>query len=68
MSHSIASSPRHSRAWVRRLHLALSAVIGTLVYAPMDIVVPLRPVVQVSLFPVLALSGLWLWKGHLLRR
>lgn len=52
------------RKIARVLHLVVAIPIGSLVYAPEVVVLTIRPVVQLALFPVLALTGLWMWQGH----
>ena len=56
------------RTIVRWLHLILSIPIIGYVYSPFEELPNYAPVVRYVSIPVLVLSGLWMWKGHLLRR
>ena len=56
------------RAIVRWIHLILSIPIIGYVYSPFEELPNYAPVVRFISIPVLVLSGLWMWKGHLLRR
>lgn len=50
------------RTSVRWIHLALSAVLGTYVYSPWSSNTVFHAVVQWLLFPLLAVTGVALWK------
>ena len=56
------------RTIVRWIHLILSIPIIGYVYSPFEELPNYAPVVRYVSIPVLVLSGLWMWKGHLLRR
>jgi thiosulfate reductase cytochrome b subunit len=56
------------RTIVRWIHLILSIPIIGYVYSPYEELPNYAPVVRYVSIPVLVLSGLWMWKGHLLRR
>lgn len=56
------------RGLIRWIHLLGAAAIGTYVYAPWRDVAWFTLLMQVLVIPSLSLTGLWLWKGHLLRR
>jgi hypothetical protein len=54
---------------IRTLHLLMTFPLGALIYAPPSVAMELRPVMQFAVFPLIGLSGLWMWQGHrLLRR
>ncbi|MDS0260150.1 hypothetical protein NDI56_12165 [Haloarcula sp. S1CR25-12] len=61
-----------SRLWRRSTHrlahLVLAVALGAFVYSPLRTDPTAVLAVQVGLFPLLALSGLLLWKGAALRR
>lgn len=57
-------SNKRRRDLVRILHLVLALPLGFAVYAPSDLVLRVRGVLQVALFPLLALTGFWLWWGQ----
>ena len=56
------------RTIVRWVHLILSIPIIGYVYSPFEELPNYAPVVRFVSIPVLVLSGLWMWKGHVLRR
>ena len=56
------------RSIVRCIHLILSIPIIGYVYSPFQELPNYAPVVRFVSIPVLVLSGLWMWKGHVLRR
>ena len=61
-----------SRLWRRSTHrvahLLLAVALGAFVYSPLRTEPAAVLGVQVVLFPLLALSGLFMWKGAALRR
>jgi len=58
-----------TKRWIPRLiHLIFSIPIAGYVYSPFKELPNYAPVVRYVALPVIALSGLWMWKGHLLRR
>ena len=52
----------------RLIHLIFSIPIIGYVYSPFDQLPNYAPVVRFVAIPAIALTGLWMWKGHLLRR
>jgi len=52
----------------RWTHLVLAIPIIGYVYSPFEELPNYAPVVRFIAIPVLILTGLWMWKGHLLRR
>jgi hypothetical protein len=52
----------------RWIHLVLAIPIIGYVYSPFEQLPDYAPVVRFISIPVLVLTGLWMWKGHLLRR
>ncbi len=56
------------RAIVRSIHLVLSIPIIGYIYSPFEQLPAYAPRVRFVVVPVMVLSGLWMWKGHLLRR
>jgi hypothetical protein len=56
------------RSIVRWLHIILAIPIAGYVYSPFEQLPNYAPVVRFIAIPVLILTGLWMWKGHLLRR
>ena len=56
------------RTIVRWVHLILSIPIIGYVYSPFEELPNYAPVVRYVSIPVLVLSGVWMWKGHIIRR
>jgi hypothetical protein len=56
------------RSVLRWIHLVFAIPIIGYIYSPFKELPNYAPVVRFVAFPVIALSGLWMWKGHLVRR
>lgn len=56
------------RSVLRWIHLVFSIPIIGYLYSPFQELPNYAPVVRYVAFPVIALSGLWMWKGHRARR
>ena len=56
------------RTIARWIHIIFSIPILGYVYSPFADLPEYAPVVRFVSIPVLVLTGLWMWKGHLLRR
>ena len=56
------------RTIVRWIHIVLAIPIAGYVYSPFEQLPNYAPVVRFVSIPVLVLTGLWMWKGHVLRR
>lgn len=56
------------RSIPRWIHLVFSIPIVGYVYSPFEQIPNYAPVVRYVAIPALILSGLWMWKGHVLRR
>ena len=56
------------RSIARLIHLVFSIPVIGYVYSPFKNLPDYAPVVRYGAIPALALTGLWMWKGHLLRR
>ncbi len=56
------------RLIVRWIHLILAIPIFGYIYSPFEKLPGYAPATRFVFFPVMVLSGLWMWKGHLLRR
>jgi hypothetical protein len=52
----------------RSIHILMSIPIIGYIYSPFDKLPGYAPATRYIFFPVIALSGLWMWKGHLVRR
>ncbi len=56
------------RSTVRWIHIVLGIPILGYIYSPFDQIPNYAHVTRFVFVPVLLVSGLWLWKGHLVRR
>jgi thiosulfate reductase cytochrome b subunit len=56
------------RSILRWIHLVLSIPILGYIYSPFEEIPKYAPAVRFVFLPILVLSGLWMWKGHILRR
>lgn len=56
------------RSILRTIHLILGIPILGYIYSPFEELPNYAPLVRYVFLPILVLSGLWMWKGHLLRR
>lgn len=56
------------RTIARWIHIIFSIRIAGYVYSPFAELPNYAPVVRFVSVPILVLTGLWMWKGHLLRR
>lgn len=61
-----------SQAVVRTIsrwtHLVFSIPILGYIYSPFDKIPAYAPATRLVFVPAMVLSGLWMWKGHLVRR
>lgn len=56
------------RTIARSIHLILSIPIFGYIFSPFEALPAYAPKVRFVFFPLMVLTGLWMWKGHLLRR
>jgi len=56
------------RSIVRWIHIVFSIPILGYIYSPFEQLHYFADRVRYGVVPVILLSGLWMWKGHLLRR
>jgi hypothetical protein len=52
----------------RWIHIVFSIPILGYIYSPFENLPQYAPLVRFVFFPVMVLSGLWMWKGYVLRR
>ncbi len=57
-----------TRSIFRWIHIILSIPIIGYIYSPFDQIPNYAPATRFVFVPAIALSGLWMWKGHLVRR
>jgi thiosulfate reductase cytochrome b subunit len=58
----------NQRTVFRWIHIVLSIPIIGYIYSPFEDIPQYAPAVRFVFFPILVLSGLWMWKGHVVRR
>jgi hypothetical protein len=56
------------RSIVRWIHIVFSIPIIGYVYSPFEEIPKYATPTRYVFLPMLVLTGLWMWKGHLLRR
>jgi thiosulfate reductase cytochrome b subunit len=56
------------RSILRWIHLIFGIPILGYIYSPFEDIPQYAPAVRYFFLPVLVLSGLWMWKGHVIRR
>jgi hypothetical protein len=56
------------RSIFRWIHIVFAIPIAGYIYSPFDQIPNYATITRFFFVPVLVLSGLWMWKGHLLRR
>jgi len=56
------------RSVFRWIHIVFGIPIVGYIYSPFEKVPQYAPLVRFVFLPVLVLSGLWMWKGHAVRR
>jgi len=60
---------RNIPRWIFRwIHLIFSIPILGYIYSPFDKLPSYAPQTRYIFVPIMILSGLWMWKGHLVRR
>ena len=57
-----------TRSIVRWIHIVLSIPILGYIYSPFEEIPKYAPRVRLVVVPAMLLSGLWMWKGHLVRQ
>ncbi len=56
------------RSIVRWIHLVLAIPILGYIYSAFENLPDYAPATRFVFLPAMVLSGLWMWKGHVLRR
>jgi hypothetical protein len=57
-----------TRLIVRWIHIICAIPIVGYIYSPFDVIPDYAAPTRYVFLPVMLLSGLWMWKGHLVRR
>jgi hypothetical protein len=55
------------RSIVRWIHIICSIPIIGYIYSPFEQIPNYAPATRFVFVPIMVLSGLWMWKGHVLR-
>lgn len=61
-------TPATKRSILRGLHMVLAIPIAGYVYSPFANLPEYAGPTRYVFFPLIVLTGLWMWKGHLLGR
>lgn len=56
------------RSILRWIHLILAIPIIGYIYSPFDQIPNYAPITRFFFLPAMVLTGLWMWKGHVVRR
>jgi len=56
------------RSILRWIHIVLAIPIIGYVYSPFKELPNYAPIVRFIAVPIIVLTGLWMWKGHVVRR
>jgi hypothetical protein len=56
------------RTILRWIHIIFGIPIIGYIYSPFEAIPNYAPAVRFVFVPVIILSGIWMWKGHVLRR
>jgi hypothetical protein len=56
------------RSLVRWIHIIFGIPLLGYIYSPFEAIPNYAPATRFVFVPVIVLSGLWMWKGHVLRR
>jgi hypothetical protein len=57
-----------TRSILRWIHIVFSIPLLGYIYSPFGKLPNYAPATRFVFLPVMVLSGLWMWKGHVLRR
>jgi hypothetical protein len=57
-----------TRLIIRWVHIICAIPIVGYIYSPFDAIPDYAPLTRYVFLPVMVISGLWMWKGHLVRR
>ena len=56
------------RTVFRWIHIIVGIPIFGYIFSPFDKLPQYAPPTRYVFFPIMVLSGLWMWKGHVVRR
>jgi hypothetical protein len=61
-------NPSTQRSILRWIHIVFAIPIAGYIYSPFEKLPNYAPATRFVFVPVMILSGLWMWKGHVVRR
>ena len=56
------------RSLVRWIHIVCAVPIIDYIYSPFEAIPDYAPMTRFVFLPAMLVSGLWMWKGHLVRQ
>ena len=59
---------KHLRKQLRLIHILASAILGMFIYSPWRNNQTLFLAMGFAIFPIVALTGLWMWQGARLKK
>ena len=68
MEHKPIMKDATVRVILRWVHIVISIPIIGYIYSPFEEIPNYAPAVRFVFLPVMLLTGLWMWKGHVVRR
>jgi hypothetical protein len=68
MGHKPIMTDATTRMIFRWVHIICSIPIIGYIYSPFDVIPDYAPATRFVFLPVMLLTGLWMWKGHIVRR
>ena len=68
MEHKPIMKDATKRSILRWIHIVISIPIIGYIYSPFEEIPNYAPAVRFVFLPVMLLTGLWMWKGHVVRR
>jgi hypothetical protein len=68
MEHKPGMKDTAKPSLVRWIHIVCAIPIIGYIYSPFEAIPDYAPATRFVFVPVMLLSGVWMWKGHVLRR
>jgi hypothetical protein len=60
---TVQTTNKHLRDQLRLVHILASVVLGIFIYSPWQSNRTLALLMSVGIFPILTLTGLWMWQA-----
>ncbi len=64
----MTNNNRQLRTQLRWIHILASALLGMFVYSPWRSSHTLGIVISFAVFPILTITGVWMWKGARIKK